>query len=408
MEKNSPKYNQAYDWLRNYSQKYTPYKWLYKIGFKNIEQEKITYFSSRYGLSFILILSALFISYIFKFYPDKSPFYMIYLIFVVLSAWHGGFKTGIFTAGAISTGLYFLTKSIWQYGLGAGLIPQLTIFISSAIIISFFVDLARKTNEIKKLKRQEKVYAQKFLDLHSAYTKAGDEIKARDEFLSLLSHELKTPLTTMLLKLHSMLNSVRSVSLANFSVPELMRVLNNAEEQIRWLTAMIGDLQNISLITTGRMRLNIEDVDLVAMTKQVTQNFSELLKRGKYKIKIEANAPVVGRWDKTRIEQVVTNLVSNAIKYGRSKPINIKIQNSGGMGKFIIQDQGIGILPKEQKVIFGLFHRTERSNEYKKGLGVGLYITSQIVKIHGGKIRVTSSPGKGSEFTIELPIKRKS
>ena len=168
---------------------------------------------------------------------------------------------------------------------------------------------------------------------------------------------------------------------------------------------MINDLMDVSLITTGKMDLQLEDTDLVNVTKQVSMSFSEVLKKGKYKVKINTKSPVIGKWDKVRLEQVITNLFSNAIKYGSNKPIEIKILKNKNQGKFIIKDQGIGIPSKQQKVIFDLFKRAPGPGEYKKGLGVGLYISSQIVKIHGGKINVSSAPAKGTTFTIELPLR---
>ncbi|MDO8638874.1 MAG: HAMP domain-containing sensor histidine kinase, partial [Candidatus Daviesbacteria bacterium] len=113
---------------------------------------------------------------------------------------------------------------------------------------------------------------------------------------------------------------------------------------------------------------------------------------------------VIGRWDKARIEQAITNLISNAIKYGNGKPIEIKIFKNRNWCKFIIKDQGMGIPSREQEVIFDLFKRASGPGEYKKGLGVGLFITSQIVKIHGGQIKVSSIMTKGTSFTIELPL----
>ena len=168
---------------------------------------------------------------------------------------------------------------------------------------------------------------------------------------------------------------------------------------------MINDLLDISLITTGRMNLTLENIDLVEITNQVKSSFSEVLKKQKYKIKVSSKSPVIGKWDKVRIEQIITNLFSNAIKYGEGKPIDIQIIKSENKAKFIIKDRGIGISSGEQKIIFDLFKRANGNGEYKKGLGVGLFITSQIVKIHGGKIKVSSKPNKGSIFTVELPLK---
>lgn len=279
-------------------------------------------------------------------------------------------------------------------------------FILGAIIINYLINRGLEKREIKRLKKQEKVYASTFIKLHDEYKTALKDIKARDEFLSIVSHELRTPLTVMLLKLHSELDNIRTASLANFSIPKLMQVLKNSEKQIESLKSMINDLLDVSLITTGRMSLTREETDLVAITNQITQSFSEMLKRKKYKIKINAAAPVVGKWDKGRIEQAVTNLVSNATKYGNGKPIEINISKNGNQAKFSIKDQGIGIPSSEQKVIFDLFKRASGPGEYKKGLGVGLFITSQIITIHGGKIKISSAPEKGTTFTIELPLKK--
>lgn len=274
------------------------------------------------------------------------------------------------------------------------------------IAVSAFLGLIRENNEIKKLKEQQIEYARSFAKIHEEHALALKNIKARDQFLSIISHELKTPLTVMLLNLHSLSKSIQSDSLASFSIHELVKVLKNSEQQIKWLTLMINDLLDVSLITTGRMNLQLEDTDLVSVTKQVNQSFSEDLKKQKYKLKINFESPVIGKWDKVRLEQVITNLFSNAIKYGGGKPINIQIYKSGKNAKFIISDSGIGITSEEQKIIFELFKRASGPGEYKKGLGIGLFITYQIIKIHGGKIKVSSIPDKGTSFAIELPLKK--
>lgn len=280
------------------------------------------------------------------------------------------------------------------------------IVILGTIAVSAFLGLIKESKEIKKLKAQQKAYARSFTVLHDEHTIALKDIKARDQFLSIISHELKTPLTVMLLNLHSLSKSIQSDSLASFSIHELVKVLKNSEQQIKRLTAMINDLLDISLITTGRIDLQLENTDLVTIARQVAGSFSEMLKREKIKINIQAKSTVVGKWDKVRIEQAITNLISNAIKYGNGKPVEIKIFKNRNQGKFIIKDQGMGIPPNEQKVVFDLFKRASGPSEYKKGLGVGLFVTSQIVKIHGGKIMVSSIPAKGATFTVELPLKK--
>ncbi|MDO8487005.1 MAG: HAMP domain-containing sensor histidine kinase [Candidatus Curtissbacteria bacterium] len=395
-----------YKRVYNYSKKHRSYKLLGKVAIPLSPQKLLEYITAL-GLNILFGILIFFSVDLLKAYPDKTPFYLLFLIIVAFSAILGGLKSALFTTGIISLEAYLLFRGFYNTSLDITLYIQLASFIAGAIIISILVYLIKEDGEVKKLKEREKMYARTFIKLHDEHTIALQNIQARDEFLSIVSHELKTPLTVMLLKLHGELNNIRSASLANFSVSKLMKVLKNSEQQIEWLKSMINDLLDVSLITTGRMNLQPEDTDLVTITNQVTQSFSEMLKRKKYKIKINASTPVVGKWDKVRIEQAITNLVSNATKYGNGKPIEISIFKSGNQAKFIIKDQGIGIPTSEQKVIFDLFKRASGPGEYKKGLGVGLFITSQIVKIHGGRIKVSSVPVKGASFTVELPLRNK-
>src|SRR5680860_171503 len=256
---------------------------------------------------------------LFKTYPDRTPFYLFFLIIVALSAILGGLYSALLTTGIISLEAYFLFRAFYKTYLDLTLYIQLVFFTGGAIIISYLINLIKETKEITKLKQQEKMYASTFIQLHDEYEIALKNIKARDQFLSIVSHELKTPLSIMLLKLHDMLNSIQNVSLANFSIQQLMNVLKNSEQQIKWLSLMINDLLDVSLITTGRMKLQLENTDLVSVTEEVRQSFSEMLKKERYKIKIHTKSSVVGRWDKVKIKQVITNLVSNAIKYGENK-----------------------------------------------------------------------------------------
>lgn len=386
--------------------KYKLYTKIYDYSKKYISQKKLAKNFILLASNAIFVILAYLLVGLFENIPDKSPLYLTFLIIIALSSFLYGLIPALITSAIISLLTYSLLSNFTKAELDLTLYIQLASFAGSSIIVSFLIDLAGKNSEIKKLREQADKYAHTFIELHDEYTKALKDIKSRDEFLSMVSHELKTPLTVMLLNLHNMLISIKSMSMANFSIPRLMKVLKNSEQQIKRLTSMINDLLDISLITTGRMNLQLEDTDLVSITKQVELSFSELLKKERSKMKIDADSPVIGRWDKVRIEQVITNLLSNAIKYGESKPIHIKIFKSGNQGKLIIKDAGIGISPREQEAIFELFKRASRPEKYTKGLGVGLFITSQIIKMHGGKITVSSKPNVGTSFTIELPIKK--
>lgn len=388
--------NRHYSRLYQYSLRYIPYSWLSKLGLNQINPNAIKNFLNTYGFAVLVGLLIYFPTSMYNSIPDKTLFYLMYLMLVGWSAWLGRLYGAFLTTTIITAQIIFFFKPIEQ--------SQLVVFIITASIISYIIDKSLRSKAVEQLKIDEKIYAQNLMQLDQEFTKARGEITSRDEFLSIASHELKTPLTSMLLKLHSMINDIRNESLANFSVSKLMGVLENAEEQIKLLATMINDLLNVSLITTGHMKLECEEADLVKIAKHITQNFSEVLKQKKYKLKTDYPSPVMGVWDKNRIEQVISNLLSNAIKYGAGKPITIKVSNSGSTGKFIIQDQGIGIDRKDQKILFQRFKRVADKKEYTKGLGVGLYVTDQIVRAHGGTIKVSSSLNKGSTFSIELPL----
>ncbi len=388
-----------YQNLYKYSQRYLPHKILTSLGLKNTDRIKIEEFVLTYIYPFLFGAIIFLVLLVEKNLFDNPTLFMFFFIAVTLSTALGSFKSGLITI------VLGIVESFYFFNFLPPFILRLALFIFVSLLISYIIDLAKKSNEISKLRAKEREYAKTFIKLDEQYQKAQEEIRARDEFLSIASHELKTPLTTMLLKLNRMLNNVRNVSLSQFSIPELMRVLENAELQVKKLSQMINDLLNLSLITTGRLDLDLEEVNLVKITKNVTENFSELIKQEKYKVRVEAEKPVIGNWDKTKIEQAITNLVSNALKYGQNKPIDIQVLNSGHLGKLIIHDQGIGISRSEQTILFDRFKRAVSSKEYNKGLGVGLYITNQIVKAHKGSIRVSSTPGKGSTFILELPLK---
>ena len=120
---------------------------------------------------------------------------------------------------------------------------------------------------------------------------------------------------------------------------------------------------------------------------------------------MHASSPVVGRWDPDRVEQVITNLITNAIKYGQRRPVQVAVQSSTRGATLQVQDHGIGMSSEIMGRLFNPFERGVSSGHYG-GLGLGLYITAQIVHAHGGTISVRSTPGEGSTFTVELPTSR--
>jgi PAS domain S-box-containing protein len=233
------------------------------------------------------------------------------------------------------------------------------------------------------------------------YQQAQTAIQARDEFLSIASHELRTPLTPLQIVLDRLMR-VRDDDRAAW-VPERLRpALERCERQVLRLETLIDNLLDVSRIASGRLSIQPEEVDLTELMREVTTRFADQLAAAGCKLELLSNGPVLGNWDRLRIEQVVTNLLTNAIKYGGGKPVEAQVAGTRTHGRVSIRDHGIGIAPGELTRIFGRFERAVSSRSYG-GLGLGLYIARQIVDAHGGEIRADSKPGQGSVFTLELP-----
>lgn len=238
-----------------------------------------------------------------------------------------------------------------------------------------------------------------------ARTEAEEAVKTRDEFLSVASHELKTPLTSILLQLQSTLRRILTQSLANFSGKKLVSSLKVAETQSQRLSFLIKDLLNVSLITSGRLELNREPGDLVPITRSAISGLADQIKLASSKVTLKSNGPLLGSWDSIRIEQCLTNLITNAVKYGNKKPVVVETSQINGNALVSVKDQGIGIEEKVMSKIFEPFKRGVTGNSYL-GLGVGLFIARKIARAHGGDIELKSVPKNGSEFTLRLPLEK--
>jgi PAS domain S-box-containing protein len=229
-------------------------------------------------------------------------------------------------------------------------------------------------------------------------------IRARDEFLSIASHELKTPLTSLMMQVQLRARALARGKLSDFAPEVLARTLPSDVRQVDRLTRLVDDILDVSRISTGRFMLSFgEPVDLAASVRDVLERSAAALATAGCAATLDAPEPVRGRWDRGRIEQVVLNLLTNAWKYGRGKPIHCAVRSSGDRAVFSIRDEGIGISAVDQKRIFQIFERAISKDEVS-GLGLGLYIARRIVEAHGGTIGVESEVGKGATFTVELPF----
>lgn len=219
-------------------------------------------------------------------------------------------------------------------------------------------------------------------------------VQSRDDFLSMASHELRTPTTT--LRLH--LEMLRRLTSRPDAKPEQIAArISKAEWQVGRLDLLIDHLLDVSRIAAGRLDLQRTPFDLAEFAREVAGRFGD--SRALFRFDVEGD--LRGRWDLFRIDQLLTNLLSNALKYGQDKPVDIVLRGEGDHVRCTVRDRGIGIAPEAQARIFDRFERAAPAKF--AGLGLGLWIVRQIVERHGGSIEVQSEPGVGSAFTFVLP-----
>ena len=242
------------------------------------------------------------------------------------------------------------------------------------------------------------------IDNARLYGEAQDAIRVRDEFLSVASHELKTPITTLQLQIQSLMRRVQSGP--PFLEGELGSRLGSSEKQIDRLTQLINELLDISRITGGLLDLQIEEVDLATVVREVATRLDETAMRAGCTLTLTNVESQRGQWDRLRLDQIVTNLLSNALKYGAGKPIEVLLGGTPSTVQLEVHDQGIGIALDDQARIFDRFERAVSGRHYG-GLGLGLWIVRQIVEALGGTIAVRSAPGEGSVFFLQLPRVRR-
>jgi signal transduction histidine kinase len=234
------------------------------------------------------------------------------------------------------------------------------------------------------------------LDNARLFREAKDAVRARDEFIGIASHELRTPLTPLRLTLDALLR-------AHGGDERLRPSTERAIRQVSRLSALIDQLLDVTRILEGRVSLDREEVDLAELFREVVARFQPTAERSGSTIEILISGPVLGWWDPLRIDQILTNLVSNAIKYGGSAPIQVSLDCGPERAVIRVRDRGIGISTEDQARIFQRFERAVSARNYG-GFGLGLWIVKKLVEQMGGTIQVESELERGSTFIVDLPV----
>lgn len=274
--------------------------------------------------------------------------------------------------------------------------------------VSVFVDLYqhRKAlrHEMESLAAAHRKQEELVQQLQQTQQELEHAVRMRDDFMSMVSHELRTPLNTLYLETQLRQLHLSKGNLANFAADRLPAMIERDQRQIRNMVRLIDDMLDVTRMRRDALSIQTQPVDLAVLARAVVENLRQQAEAAGSVITLEAPAGLHGVWDEFRIEQVLTNLLTNALRYGGGKPVEMVVQPVGDMARVSVRDHGIGIAPEDHERIFEQFERTESSRQHAAGLGLGLYITRKIVDLHAGRIALESAPGQGSTFVVELPL----
>nr|WP_315256510.1 hybrid sensor histidine kinase/response regulator [uncultured Duganella sp.] len=224
----------------------------------------------------------------------------------------------------------------------------------------------------------------------------------RDEFMSMVSHEMRTPLNTLYLETQLRKMQLERGNMAAFGAEQLQRMVARDDRQIQSIIRLIDDMLDVSRIRSGKLSLRPGWVELSGLLRRVVHDLTPQASTAGASITLEAGTPVSGWWDEFRIEQIVVNLLTNAMRYGCQQPISVTLTVEQDWARIDVRDCGPGVAPENQAKIFEPYERGVGS-EAPAGLGLGLYISRQLAEVHEGRLTLQSKPGEGSVFSLTLP-----
>jgi signal transduction histidine kinase len=260
-------------------------------------------------------------------------------------------------------------------------------------------EVRRQVEALEEARRQQEAT---LAELKAAQDQLQRALAMRDEFMSMVSHEMRTPLNTLYLETQLRKIQLERGNMAAFGAEQLQRMVQRDDRQIQAIIRLIDDMLDVSRIRSGKLSIRPGEVELAGLLRRVVHDLRPQADNAGNSILLDAPAPASGWWDEFRIEQIVVNLLTNALRYGGSAPVEVRLLVEPELARVEVRDRGPGIAPEVQETIFEPYERGV-GNEVPSGLGLGLYISRQLAQLHQGSLTVDSTPGQGAVFTLALP-----
>src|SRR4051812_28170295 len=276
-------------------------------------------------------------------------------------------------------------------------------WVSRAVVVTSLVFYASATYRRLRTRESRSPDAN---EIAAARVRASEAaVAARDEFLAVAAHELRTPLTSMLLHIEAIERTLPADTAPESTMqvpPTEQKRIAAVARQARRLSGLIDSMLDVSKLTGGHLSLELAELDVAALVREVALRFTPDATAAACKMTLHLDKRITGVLDANRLDQIITNLIGNALKYGAGSPVEIAVEGDEQVIRLTVRDHGIGISPVDQERIFRRFERAADERQYS-GAGLGLWITSELVKALGGRISLHSVPGAGAAFTVVLP-----
>jgi signal transduction histidine kinase len=265
-------------------------------------------------------------------------------------------------------------------------------------------EMRRQVQALERSQREQEILVRQLNDTQGELQRS---LRMRDEFMSLVAHELRTPLNTLFLETQMRSLQLKRGILPSFNPEQMDTMIKRDERQIKAMIRLIDDMLDVSRMKSGTLSIRPGKVELMRLLERVVNDLGLQAQAADTRFSLVPHAPVEGWWDEFRIEQVIVNLLTNALRYGGGGDVELSVHDvAAGAGcstvRIDVRDQGKGIAPDFIERIFEPYERGAKTGE-TKGLGLGLYISRQLATSHGGELTVQSTVGQGATFSLTLP-----